>query len=287
MNQHTLNEDAIKAGKDRVTDTMVIATTMQALAAAGLEPSAVKGHHHVMLPPGYKMEVITDHIERAQPTPLRKKGTQIVKDVASLIAYCKDMGVKDLAYIYADPDQLALTAVFNDHRAASAGWRDHRAVMKCEYTPEYQRWKNNSGQLMDQVKFAEFVEDNLADIHGPAATTLLDVATTLQAKTGISFSSAKRLDNGQNQLLYSEAITATAGAQGELQIPRDFSIALRIFKNGEGFIIRARLKYRLQQGGVKFMYELDRPEKSVEAAFAGYVDKVRADSEYTVLLGSP
>lgn len=51
--------------------------------------------------------------------------------------------------------------------------------------------------------------------------------------------------------------------------------------------LNARLKYRLNQGSVKFWYELDRVERVVEDAFAGYVDKLRAESGYTVLLGAP
>ena len=62
---------------------------------------------------------------------------------------------------------------------------------------------------------------------------------------------------------------------------------MRILKNGGGYILKARLKYRLNAGAVKFWYELDRPEKSVEDAFAGYVAEVREKSGYTVLIGMP
>jgi hypothetical protein len=60
---------------------------------------------------------------------------------------------------------------------------------------------------------------------------------------------------------------------------------LRIFKNGEGYRLRARLKYRLLGGSVKFWYELDRPERAIEDAFAGYVNEVREKSGYRVLIG--
>jgi hypothetical protein len=64
-------------------------------------------------------------------------------------------------------------------------------------------------------------------------------------------------------------------------------LGLRIFKNGEGYKLKARLKYRLAGGGVKFWYELDRPERAIENAFAGYIEKVQADSGYRVLIGNP
>src|SRR6185369_12419611 len=114
---------------------------------------------------------------------------------------CADQAGADQSYIYADPDQRTICAVFNDHRAADAGWRDHRVDFKAEYTPEFDRWLLNNGasKARGQTEFAEFIEDNLADITEPFAQQLLNVATTIQATSGINFSSAKRLQDGQTQ----------------------------------------------------------------------------------------
>ena len=100
-----------------------------------------------------------------------------------------------------------------------------------------------------------------------------------------SFSSAKRLQDGQVQLSYSETIDAKAGAEGSLKIPQKFSLALRLFKNGDGYKITARLKYRMTAGAVKFWYELERPENAIEDAFNGYIKKVSEETGYTVLVG--
>ena len=62
----------------------------------------------------------------------------------------------------------------------------------------------------------------------------------------------------------------------------------KTFKNGDGYKLRARLKYRLASGSVKFWYELDRPEKAIEDAFAGYIQRVREAADgYTLLIGTP
>jgi uncharacterized protein YfdQ (DUF2303 family) len=272
------------------SDTMKNVSAMIALAAVGNEPHDIAGHHYLIVPPNYSTKDITELVEKAQPTPSRKRGTMVVKDVASLLAYCDDQatanGAASTGYLYADPDKRSITAVFNDHKGAAAGWRDHRAEFKAEFTPEFDNWLRNNKQPKDQSAFAEFIEDNMADLAGSDAQVLLDVATTLQAKTDINFSSAKRLQNGQVQLQYVETINATAGAAGALEIPKEFTLGLRIFKNGEGYKLKARLKYRLNAGGVKFCYELDRPERSVEDAFAGYVAQVRETSGYRVLVGA-
>lgn len=258
------------------------------MAADALRSQVVQGHHFIMVPPNYSHKDISDLVEKAQPTPNRKRVSVAIKDVTSLLAYCKDQNCQDNAYIYADPDSRTLTAVFNDNKATgTGGWRDHRASYKAEYTPEFSVWMAANGKQMDQTIFGEFIEDNMADIVAPFAVTLTEVAATISAKTGIDFSSSKRLDNGQAQLTYVETIDAKAGVQGALTIPREFDLGLRIFKNGEGYKLNARLKYRLSAGAVKFWHELNRPECAVEDAFKGYIDKVRAESGYTVLMGTP
>lgn len=267
-------------------DAIAVAETLMTLANATLSPQQLGNAWFAVVPPGHTRQDITAAVEAAQGCPNRKRGTVELRSLDSLIQICKDQAAATQAYIYADPDARTITAVFNDQRDVQ-GWRDHRANFKAEYTPEFERWTrhNGSGAAMDQVKFAEFIEDNLADITEPSAQQLLEVATTLQAKTEINFSSAKRLQDGQNQITYTESINATAGASGALTIPKEFALGLRIFKNGDGYKLRARLKYRLAGGQVRFWYELDRPERAIEDAFAGYIEKVRTETGYTVLVG--
>lgn len=274
--------------KDGFVET---AAVLSALAAAVQQPHVIDGRYFVNLPPGYKREDFTDLVEKAQPNPNRKTGTVVLKDLLSLHLYCDAQALanqaKETGFIYADTDTRKITAVFNDYRATDGGWRDHRAEYKAEYTPEFAKWLANSGKQMGQSEFAEFIEDNMADIQEPAAASMLEMATTIQAKTDINFGSAKRLENGQVQLQYTETIDARAGANGAMAIPKEFALGMRIFKNGAGYKLRARLKYRLHSGAVKFWYELDRPERSVEDAFNGYVQQLKDTSGYTVLLGTP
>lgn len=286
---NTRQSPALAATGGAVTDdTLRVCEVVSTLAAAGLQADNVDGAYFVNVPPGYAHKDISDAVERVQPAPRRKRGAIKVADVASLLAVCADQGHAG-TYLYADPETRTICAVFNDHRSNVAGWRDHRASFTAEFTPEFSRWiaNNGNGKAKAQTDFAEFIEDNAADILAPASTQLLEVATTIAATTGIEFKSAKRLDNGQAQLTYVENIDARAGADGGLVIPREFELGLRIFKNGEGYKLRARLKYRLGSGAVKFWYELDRPERAVEDAFAGYVQQVREKCGFPVLLGVP
>ncbi|CAN7543613.1 DUF2303 family protein [Variovorax sp. LjRoot130] len=255
-----------------------------ALAVAGLKPTKVEKTHHVVVPNGYNRVDLTAEVEKAEAAPYRKKGTVVLGDVPSFLTYAKDQGAEKTGYIYADVDSRTLTAVFNDAKAGP-GWRDHKATFKAELTPEATKWLSSNTVQMDQTTFATFIEDNFADLQGEDAANLLTVATTIQATSGINFSAAKRLQDGQTQLVYNETIDATAGASGEFKIPKTFTLGLRLFKNGDGFKLTARLKYRLHSASVKFWFELERHEQAIEAAFKEYVAKVTAESGYTVLTG--
>jgi uncharacterized protein YfdQ (DUF2303 family) len=259
------------------------------LAASVAGTLAFRQHGHstfAVLPAGYETTDLTTSIEKSSPTRYRAQGTTHLGDVDSLLAYCADQVAQERGYIYADPDARTITAVFNDQRSTlHPGWRDHRAHFAAQFTPEYTKWFSHNAKQMGQQEFAEFIEDNFTDLNGQDAQTLLNVATTIQATTGINFSSARRLQDGQTQLTYNEVIDAKAGADGALKIPQTFTLGLRIFKNGEGYKLTARLKYRVNSGSVKFWYELERPDRAVEDAFAGYVQTVREKSGYTVLIG--
>lgn len=261
------------------------AKLIERLATANVKPIEAGDSIHLLVPEGYELKNIDAAIEAAGLIPSRKKGTQALLDLDSFIRYTDEQQAQATGYILCNPDTASIVAVLNDHRAPDAGWRDHKATFTAEKTPEFMRWLNMNGKPFGQTEFAEFIEDNMADIPGDEGPAMLNMATTIAATTSINFNSAKRLQDGQTQLTYNEVIDAKAGATGELKIPQTFNIGVRIFKNGDGYKLKARLKYRLAGGAVKFWYELDRPERALEDAFNGYVATLREKSKYAVLLG--
>lgn len=264
-----------------------------ALTAAASAVRTVGDASYILVPEGFVLKDVTDALEKVQAAPNRKAGTVHLGDLDSFLTYVGDQASSYDCYIYADLDTRTLTAVLNDHRQqeahATPGWRDFRATYKAELSREATIWLTHDKKAKEQEEFAIFLEDNIADVvpgEGlPTGDTLLAVALTLQAKTEVNFSSHKRLDNGQTQLAYSETIDARAQG-GAIEIPREFAVGARLFKGGAGYRIKARLKYRLGAGKVKFWYELDRPENAIEEAFSEYVEQARA-SGFTVLMGKP
>lgn len=246
---------------------------LQALVGAATQVRDIDGTKHVLVPSGWTHADITDAVRRAQPAPVRMQGDVRLGNLASFITYCQGIGAGKAwphARVYASTKSRTLSCIFNDHGPSNPGWRDFAARYTVELSAEFNRWMSRNGKAFEQGEFAEFIEEAHADIVEPSGDVLLRVATTLQAKTDVQFRSSKRLDNGQVQLQYVETIDARAG-DGALEIPREFAIGVRLFELGEGYKVKARLKYRLHSGSVKFWYELDRPERAIEDAFAAYV----------------
>ncbi len=277
---------------DNIIET---AQYIAAAAVAALEPKVilhkVGAVTNVVLPPEHSLVDITAALEKAQATPNRKQGIRTLGDIPSFIAYLTDQAAQSTAYVYADVEQRTLTCIFNDHKDSAPGWRDQGAVFTALLTKEAQKWMGKSGSDMAQVAFAEFIEDNFADLAGDDATLLLTVATTIQAVGSINFSSHRRLENGTGQLTFNEMVDATAGPNADLKIPKTFKLGLRLFKNGDGFALVARLKYKLAGGKVTFNFELDRPEQAIEQAFKEYVALVAnatvEDPKGKVVAGQP
>ena len=292
MTDQVQQGEAVTATSNAVEYLQIDSSTFDrigAMAKAAVAAQNVSGTHHLVLPDAHKHIDITDAVNKAQPNPRRKTGAIALTDIASFNQYVADQGNETTTYIYADPDKRTLTAVFNDHAFPAdplAGWRDFRAIYTAELSREFACWFANNKSTMEQESFAVFLEDNIADVVEPSGETLLAIALTLQAKTEVNFSTSRRLDNGQVQLAYTENIDARAGGNGSIEIPREFAIGCRLFKNGDGYKVRARLKYRLGAGKVKFWYELDRPENVIEDAFKAYIEKAR-ETGFTVLIGKP
>lgn len=234
--------------------------------------------------------------DQYRPFPLRKKGTVIVRDVASFHAYF-GKHADDNSEIYADRAARTLTAVLDAHEAegavnaseTGARWGQHRLVLQLTHTDAYNAWVGGNTRKLSQLAFAEFVEDHRADITSPPAADLLELAQSFQATQKVTFRSGTRLKSGQRTLTYVEEHQgAGGGANGELTIPDSFNLALPIFDGATvADKVTARLRYRIEDGRLVMIYILDRLTEVVDAAFEGIVAEVAAGVSTPVLRGTP
>lgn len=286
----TTTETPVFEALDGTCNDVHAIATLGALAH-GAEPLkdgqiyAVKdGDQMVLLEtPGYT----DDREDHRAPSPRRVERSVTVRDAASLVDYLNenttgpddparvgDMfrhGVGDLE-LWADIDRRTIRAIVD----GGNGWRKHTATLELRHSIEWAEWTSIDGKLVDQLAFAQFIEDHLSSIGAPDGAKLLEICQTLEARTKVDFKSSELLANGQRKFRYDETTEAKAGQKGDLTIPAELTLVLRPFQGSEPVAILARFRYRLDGGQLRLGVKLAEPSKALEVAFNQIVDEVQA-----------
>jgi uncharacterized protein YfdQ (DUF2303 family) len=190
----------------------------------------------------------------------------ILHDATSFLEYFNEFA-DDHSYIFVDLKTAKFKAIIDYHKdSSSPRWNRHTVTYQCPKTPEWSKWIENSGSKMDQVEFALFIEDNLAEIAKPTGAEMLEIASSLQSKNNASFSSATRLDNGETQFNYKEDIETSAGVNGQLNIPAKIELGLAPFQGTDAYKVEARFRYRVSHGTLTMWYDIIRSHRIIEDA---------------------
>lgn len=250
------------------------------------------GNVTIVETPGY-----TDHRadERAD-RPRRIHRSVTLLDVPSFVDYLtrnthgdsKEIGTDHLhsdgsVELWADLDQRRILAVLD----GLDGWRLHQATLKLATSREWDEWEAIDGKLLDQIKFAEFIEDHLSTIGAPDGGTLLDITQTLQATVGSAFKQQNILATGQRAFHWEETVEARAGAKGDLKVPGELTLVLRPFQGSDPIAVQARLRFRVGAQGLSIGVKLTEPQRVLEDAFADVVLQVQKSSPVNVTYGRP
>lgn len=217
--------------------------------------------------------------------PTRRTGLYRPATVEAFAALGK-LYADDSTTVWVHPTNGDVVAVFDDNPSVNPGWREHRALLQLQNTPEWLYWVAKDGQMMSQGDFAEHIEGGLEEIARPDAADVLEMAQSFHASHEASFRSQQRLASGEVQFLYDETIKATAGATGQLTVPTTILLAIAPFIAEAREQITARLRFRLSSGKLTLGYILDRPDSVLQAALEGVAERLAADFP-RVFVGAP
>lgn len=279
------------------------------------EPTPLVDNHALafVLPAGAKVHV--EDIEKFLDRPTRQRGTYNFGDAKSFIAYVNREKTAD-TIILANRENPGFTAVFNGNEAqnlvkasgevvampldadgARPGWGDYKATYACPYSPEWKVWSEANGKRMSQHDFASFMEDNFFDVVQPAATfdpyvavwpngnDMLAVSRGLEAKTDVRFASAVRLDNGQVRFKYEEDVSGSV-QDGLMEVPQKFAVGIPVFAGTSPWQVIAKLRYRIERGGLSMWFDFERLFKITERAFDEARAEIAAGTSVPIYLGS-
>ena len=245
---------------------------------------------YAVVPEGYKVESL-QHLQLA-PAIIHEK--RQLADLTSFLSYVERFGDNETT-VYADPESSRLVAILDHPGAGNPRWEIHKANYDCPLSRSWLAWTKRDSDWMPQDEFAEHIENNLPDIlvpsehqNAPSGADMLEIARTLQAKREANFRSGVRLENGDFQISYQEETQGSAGMNGQLEIPEAFYLGLPVYKNGDHYQVKARLRYRIREGVLRMRYELYRPEDIKDQSFEDVVQTVRDHTTKAhVLLGRP
>ncbi|RKU03381.1 phosphopentomutase [Burkholderia sp. Nafp2/4-1b] len=273
---------------DTISGEQNIAATLAAGAALGdIRRSPLSdGKPFVIVPDGYQAVPVVDTFEH----PLRASGTVRLRDSNSFVRYFNRQKRAE-SLIYASLDPAKILAVIDDHRAAGtardhdgANWRAYRIEFAVPASREWKVWTEKDRQALNQLAFAELIEDNLPDIQTPDGSTMLSIALNFEASKEGNFVSATRLQDGSTNFVWKEDVNATGN---KIAMPSQITLSIPVFENGAAYPVDARIKYRVKDGTLKIWYELVRPHKVLEAAFRAIWTQIESETGTKILLGSP
>lgn len=265
------------------TDTQAVID----LATVAAEPNQLElGTFYVITTAQGGVQRIDLTGDQYRELPRRKTGTTWVENAASFLAYWAKHS-DDGSEIFAHVNSRTVTAVLDADWANAARWGQHRLTLKLAHSKPFTAWCGIDGSMLPQDQFAEFVEDNQADIADPDAATLLEIVQTMQGATKVEWVSGTVLASGARRLVYQETAQAAAGQRGELEIPQELRLQLPVFDGADVLDpMTARMRYRIRGGDLYLGIRLDRPEDVVRRAFADVLTEIGDGVAVPILQGT-
>lgn len=242
------------------------------------------GGFDVLTPEGYRVHTI--HPLEKPLTRIRQ--TVTMHDVDSFNAYITQYKSENTR-LFAVAGHLAadrkaiITAIFDYHAPDKPDYSAHVANYRPRYSEQWERWTKVG--TMEQAAFAEFIEENRADIQRPEAAQLLDIVTRFKATKKTEFDSVVYQPNGDVTVGWSEK--TEHHAKPGIQVPQQLEVGIPVFFKGDRYSVTILMRYRLQEGKLLFVLKADRPDVIEQHAFDEIISNVHGATDVQIYLGTP
>lgn len=255
-----------------MADETTEAAVVERLVRQDVKQFDVDGHPIAVLHANQKIE----DLEKFMTRPSRIEARMKVVDAVSFASYFNRFR-NDNSLIVVNEKDRSVTAYLDYHGPSRPSWSTHSLSFSMQPTEEWQKWRANNGKRMDQVAFAEFIEDNMQDITSPDGAALLEVVMNMTSHRSARFASNIRLDNGQVQFTYEEEIKGKSSA-GTIEIQQIIGLGIQMYRGGIMYFVDARLRYRVdeEKRGLSLWYDLKTPDRLEVDAFRKTVADITA-----------
>ena len=258
------------------------------MATANLQPIQLTNRESIpyaVVPDGYEvvsLEKQIFHNERVRPSRIRKTSPELAS-VPSFVEYVNRFKTEGTLIVYSEAHQLFKAILDYHQHSEMPAWCEHEVSLRLKNTIAASVWIAQNRKSLNQAAFAEFIEDNAADLVDAAG--MIEVSRSLQATKKVEFTSDIRLDNGQVQLKYNETINGST-QQGSREIPETFDILLPLFPGEAPSNLKARLRYRIENGQLLMWYVLVDLQRHLQNRIESAIEVISKQTEVKVLRGA-
>jgi len=232
-------------------------------------------------------------IPHAQKIEQPKWVTQavVVQQQASLRDYVKRFK-NDGTLLFADIMANSIVGAIDYHRAPvedAAGEGNpsprlgtHNVTLNLPFSEEWKRWTGKNESLMDQIEFADFLEENAMDVTDPTGASLLELCRDLHASQGSNFRSAIRMGDVVHIQVESEKNATTSDG---LELPTEFTISVPVYFGEPNIKLTCLMRRKVGHGELQLGYKIVRAEKERQSEFQRIVEAVSVDTDTLAVYG--
>jgi uncharacterized protein YfdQ (DUF2303 family) len=167
---------------------------------------------------------------------------------------------------------------------------EHVAIFSAIETPEWRTWREADRQVMSQVEFATWIEDNAKLFVEPDGADLLELIRSLHGHNNARFNTAVRLDNGAFSVGYDEDVvvkSANVTKSGSMELPPVLKAGIAVFQGSAKYEVSARLKSRVNDRQLKLFFETISRHEIVRESIMLLVKQISEATTIIPLIGNP
>lgn len=238
--------------------------------------SALNGVGMMALPEGYSVH----DAEKFFPQPRRTTASYSFRDTKSLATYLNRFAT-DATILFSKPGSCKITAQVDHDTPEQASHRSHSATFAAQWDDRYSAWRQIHDKLMSQTEAGLFLEERAMDITEPDAASVMDIVMTFDAVKKVSFRQSTRLHSGQRQFTYVEDDEQT---KGNITLPERLRLRLPIFEGQEPDMVDVLVRYRIDDGKLRFAFKIHNRNELENVAFERCEDSLQTELQRDLML---
>lgn len=222
----------------------------------------------LLVPEGFGVE----SLKQFQSAPDSIEADHQFVDVISLAAYLA-IFMNDATMICANYETARIKATLDGDAPNAPSHKRHTATFRAMTHDVTAAWLGICGKSMTQIDFGLFLEDHATDVVSPDSADVMDMVMKFDAIKKVEFKSSTRLSDGSRQFQYVEENEARGG----VTLPDHFVILAPVYQGMEPQRIKFMVRYRINDGKLRFQVDMHDKDTVMRAAFDRCVDALKTE----------